>query len=118
MEWTGSSAGQILTRWFFDDRDSGVGTSTSTGRDTVQSFEGGADKLNLALWDASASQSGDQAFSVVEGSFTGAGQLAITGGASDKIVKLNTDSDAAAEAEIRVTLAQGSAPLTGDDFVL
>lgn len=103
----------------FDDRDSGVGTSTSTGRDTVRSFEAGTDSLNLGAWDANAGRSGDQAFTVVsESTFTAAGQLIISGGASDKIVKLNTDADRAAEAEIRVTLAQGSEPFTADDFIL
>ncbi len=86
----------------FDDRET---AATRKSADYIVDFAGKlGDKLDLALIDANVKARGDQSFSFLgeKTAFTKAGQVRYEQTKTDTWVYLNTDSDKAAEAVIRL----------------
>lgn len=96
-----------------DPGDGGIGPGR---RDVIADFQHGADRIDLASFDAVASRAGNQAFAFIGmRDFTAAGQLRYSFDGTNTIVQGSTDADSQPELELllpgRVTLAAG-------DFVL
>jgi len=93
-----------------------TGTSKATA-DYITDFSGrGGDKVDLKLIDADVKKKGDQAFSFIgKSDFTKAGQVRYEKAGKDTYVYLNTDSDKAAEAVIKL---KGAMDLLKGWFVL
>nr|WP_281408843.1 cadherin domain-containing protein [Microvirga arsenatis] len=93
-----------------------TGTSKGTA-DTITDFKGReGDRLDLKLIDADVKKKGDQAFSFIgKTDFTKAGQVRYEKAGKDTYVYLNTDSDKAAEAVIKL---KGAIDLQKGWFVL
>ncbi|MEE1657907.1 M10 family metallopeptidase C-terminal domain-containing protein [Microvirga sp. CF3062] len=77
------------------------GESTSGGRDTIQDFVSGTDRIDLRSIDASTKNSGNQAFSFIGGdAFTAkAGQLKFR----DSLLSGDVNGDAVADFQIRLS---------------
>jgi hypothetical protein len=79
-----------------------VADSVLNGRDTINGFTSGTDKIDLSRIDANALVAGDQAFKFGTGNFTGAGaasagELRVTGDGSFWIIQGDTDGDGGAD---------------------
>jgi Ca2+-binding RTX toxin-like protein len=98
----------------FDDRETG---SSKTKADTIMDFKGReGDRLDLRLVDANTKKSGDQNFSFIgTKAFSKAGEVRYEKTKGYTYVHLNTDSDKAAEAVIKL---KGSIDLSKAWFVL
>jgi Ca2+-binding RTX toxin-like protein len=99
----------------FDDRDTG---SSKSRADTITDFRGrSGDRLDLKLVDANTRKRGDQKFSFIgdDEAFTAAGQVRFEKTKGYTYVYLNTDSDRAAEAVIKL---KGAMDLSKGWFVL
>jgi Ca2+-binding RTX toxin-like protein len=85
----------------FDDGETG---SSKSRADTIMDFSGrGGDKIDLRAIDANTKKSGDQNFSFIgTKAFTKAGEVRYEKVKKDTYVYLNTDSDKAAEAVIKL----------------
>jgi Ca2+-binding RTX toxin-like protein len=99
----------------FDDRETG---SSKSRADTITDFKGrSGDKIDLKEVDADAKKRGDQKFSFIgdEKTFSKAGEVRFEKTKGYTYVYLNTDSDMAAEAVIKL---KGSMDLSKSWFVL
>ncbi len=99
----------------FDDRETG---SSKAKADYITDFSGRrGDKIDLKLVDADTRKRGDQKFSFIgdETSFSKAGEVRFEKTKSATYVYLNTDSDRAAEAVIKL---KGSIELSKSWFML
>jgi Ca2+-binding RTX toxin-like protein len=86
------------------------------GRDVITDFAPGIDRIDLMGIDADASVAGNQAFRWVgKAALTGPGEVGYFTSGGNTIVRMSTDADAAAEAEIQLT---GIKTLTALDFYL
>ena len=83
--------------------------------DVITDFVEGVDRIDVSKIDANAGQSGNQAFSVVDGDFTAAGQVRSFQLGGLTYVYLNTDADAQAESAFTLS---GVHDLSASDFVL
>jgi Ca2+-binding RTX toxin-like protein len=91
--------------------DSGLGAAT---RDRISDFQRGLDDIDLSAIDARPGGV-DNAFRFIGAqAFTAAGQVRVVQKAAERWVELNTDADA--QAEMRIVLA-GLGALTAGDFV-
>lgn len=90
--------------------------SNSAERDGIQDFTLG-DLIDLSVIDANVLVAGNQAFTLVAGAFTAAGQLRIAGSGGLVTVEGDTDGNGSADLMILVAVAD-SHPLTATDFVL
>ncbi|QRM30659.1 PQQ-dependent sugar dehydrogenase [Microvirga sp. VF16] len=108
---TGSSGRDVFV---FDDRETG---SSKTKADYITDFSGrSGDRIDLKLVDADTKKRGDQKFSFIgEKAFTKAGQVRYEKTKKETYVYLNTDSDKAAEAVIKL---KGAIDLQKSWFVL
>ena len=94
--------------------DSGV---LYAGRDRIQDFLSGTDVVDLSAIDADTGTAGDQAFTLVDGAFTGAaGQLRIweAGG----LTFIEGDVDGNGHADFRIELLGTGLGIGAGDFVL
>lgn len=95
--------GQLSDRDRFDF-NSIAESVVGTGRDVIDLFHSGDDWINLGRIDADTTHSGNQAFTLVDGAFTGiAGQLRIfidPDNASQKILAGDVNGDGLADFEI------------------
>ncbi len=90
--------------------------SLTSAPDRIAAFERGVDVIDLSGIDANGAGAGNTAFSFIGGAaFSQAGQVRVVSTGSAFSVRLNTDADAAAEAEFLVT---GVTTLTAADFIL
>ncbi len=108
---TGSSGKDVFV---FANKDTG----TSKGKaDYITDFSGrGGDKIDLKLIDADVKKKGDQKFSFIgTKAFSKAGEVRYEKAGKDTYVYLNTDSDKAAEAVIKL---KGAIDLQKGWFVL
>ncbi|MBM6579823.1 PD40 domain-containing protein [Microvirga sp. BT689] len=99
----------------FDDRET---SSSKTKADTITDFKGrSGDRIDLKLVDANTKKRGDQKFSFIgdDEAFTAAGQVRYERTKGYTYVYLNTDSDKAAEAVIKL---KGALDLSKGWFVL
>ncbi|MGF9761449.1 hypothetical protein AAII07_40290 [Microvirga sp. 0TCS3.31] len=98
----------------FGNGDTG---SSKTRADTILDFKGReGDRIDLKAIDANTKKAGDQAFSFIcTKAFTKAGQVRYEKAGKDTYVSLNTDSDKAAEAVIKL---KGAMDLQKSWFVL
>ena len=99
----------------FDDRETG---SSKSKADTITDFRGrSGDRIDLKLVDANSRLRGDQKFSFIgdDEAFTRAGQVRYEKTKGTTYVYLNTDSDRAAEAVIKL---KGAMDLSKGWFVL
>ena len=98
----------------FDDKETG---SSKSKADTITDFRGKeGDRIDLKLVDADTRKRGDQKFSFIgEKAFTKAGQVRYETTKKETFVYLNTDSDKAAEAVIKL---KGAIDLQKGWFVL
>lgn len=89
---------------------------SSRGRDTIEDFETGLDRIDLTGLDAIRRTAADDAFTFIgSGRFTGdAGQLRFQNGS----LMADTNGDRRADFQIDVDFADGSGPLTAADFLL
>ncbi|NBJ11483.1 hypothetical protein [Microvirga arsenatis] len=109
---TGSTGRDVFV---FDDRET---ASSKTKADTITDFSGRrGDRIDLKLVDANARKRGDQKFSFIgdDEAFTAAGQVRYEKTKGTTYVYLNTDSDRAAEAVIKL---KGAMDLSKSWFVL
>ncbi len=109
---TGSTGRDVFV---FDDRETG---SSKSRADYITDFSGRrGDKIDLKLVDANTKKRGDQKFSFIgdETSFSKAGEVRFEKTKSSTYVYLNTDSDRAAEAVIKL---KGSIELSKSWFML
>jgi Ca2+-binding RTX toxin-like protein len=109
---TGSTGRDVFV---FDDRETG---SSKAKADYITDFSGRrGDKIDLKLVDADTRKRGDQKFSFIgdETSFSKAGEVRFEKTKSATYVYLNTDSDRAAEAVIKL---KGSIELSKSWFML
>ncbi|MBF9197231.1 calcium-binding protein [Microvirga terrestris] len=108
---TGSTGRDVFA---FDDRETG---SSKSKADYITDFSGRAgDRIDLKLVDADTKKGGDQRFSFIgKEAFTKAGQVRYEKTKKETYVYLNTDSDKAAEAVIKL---KGSIDLSKGWFVL
>lgn len=109
---TGSTGRDVFV---FDDRETG---SSKSRADYITDFSGRrGDKIDLKGVDANTKKRGDQKFSFIgdEQSFSKAGEVRFEKTKSATYVYLNTDSDRAAEAVIKL---KGSIELSKSWFVL
>ena len=108
------TGGSGKDRFVFDDRDT---AASARSADTIVDFRGrDGDRIDLKLVDANVKVRGDQAFRFIgEAEFTKAGQVRYEKAGSYTYVYLNTDTDAAAEAVIRL---KGAMDLSKGWFVL
>ncbi|WP_201838276.1 PQQ-dependent sugar dehydrogenase [Microvirga zambiensis] len=98
----------------FDDKETG---SSKSKADYITDFKGKeGDRIDLKLVDADSRKKGDQKFSFIgDKAFTKAGQVRVEKTKKETFVYLNTDSDKAAEAVIKL---KGSIDLSKGWFVL
>ena len=98
----------------FDDKETG---SSKSKADTITDFKGKeGDRIDLKLIDADTKKKGDQKFSFIgKEAFTKAGQVRYEKTKKETFVYLNTDSDKAAEAVIKL---KGAIDLSKGWFVL
>ena len=73
------------------------------------------DRIDVSLIDANAVTFGDEAFRLVSGAFTAAGQLRVVQEAGNTFVEMNTNADTIADLVIRL---DGLKTLVAADFVL
>ena len=97
----------------FDDKETG---SSKSKADTILDFKGKeGDRIDLKLVDADSKKKGDQKFAFIgDKAFTKAGQVRVEKTKKETFVYLNTDSDKAAEAVIKL---KGSIDLSKGWFV-
>ncbi|MDP8918559.1 MAG: cadherin domain-containing protein, partial [Pseudomonadota bacterium] len=108
------TGGQGRDIFVFDDKETG---SSKTKADYITDYSGRrGDRLDLKLVDADVKKRGDQKFSFIgTKEFTKAGQVRYEKTKKETYVYLNTDSDKAAEAVIKL---KGSLDLQKGWFVL
>ena len=86
------------------------------GRDVITDFDHLVDKIDLMGIDADATMAGNQAFRWVgTAALTGAGEVGFFTSGGNTIIRMSTDTDSVAEAEIQLT---GIKTLTATDFYL
>jgi Ca2+-binding RTX toxin-like protein len=105
-------------------RYQGVGESTASSTDHILDFTLG-DLIDLSRIDADTTQSGDQAFTFMNGasSFTGNGHagelIAVDNGGGIWTVSGDVNGDGVADFQLSVTVADsGTHSLTASDFLL
>jgi Ca2+-binding RTX toxin-like protein len=105
--------GKGADTFFYRDGDL-LGPAT---REVIADFsERQHDRIDISAMDADTTTAGNQAFTLIDGAFTAAGQISITEqAAGDWLVAFNTDADAKAEYVLEVMSA--TKPVAAD-FVL
>ncbi|WP_431305315.1 peroxidase family protein [Sediminicoccus sp. BL-A-41-H5] len=84
-------------------------------RDTITDFESGIDKIDLSLIDANANVAGNQAFTFVNGAFTGLGQVRFVNQGGVRTLEGNTTGNNNADFAI---LIGNVATVLGTDIIL
>lgn len=113
--WWGQHSGR--DRFVFRDiAESTVGE----GRDIIHNFAlDGTDWIDLRGIDANTARSGNQAFTLIDGDFTGeAGQLRLQSTPTYQLVSGDVNGDGTPDFEIEVHLQGPNRPLTAIDFFL
>ncbi|MFO1070125.1 MAG: calcium-binding protein [Geminicoccaceae bacterium] len=123
----GGSSGFAVVSGDVFDFDQASHTAVGAGRDVIVQFDdlvfSAQDTINLVDIDANTASGGNQAFSATfiaaGAAFTAAAQIRIIQNPADltqRIIQMNTDNDAAVEAEILVQ--GGGSGLDSGDFAL
>ena len=97
---TASNAANVMNGGAGNDIYKFVSASAADG-DTILGFEPG-DRVDLTAIDTDAGTAGDQAFALVTGAFTAAGQLAVTFDGDVTVITGNVDADADADFTIEI----------------
>ncbi len=91
--------------------DSGL---AANARDVIADFRHRVDVIDLSAIDAQSGIAGDQAFQLVTGGFSAAGQMRVVQKEGARWVELNLDADKAAEGRI---VLMGNGAISAGDFV-
>ena len=97
---TASNAANVMNGGAGNDTYRFTSASAADG-DTILNFEPG-DRVDLTAIDTNSGTAGDQAFALVTGAFTAAGQLAVTFDGDVTVIQGNVDGDAAADFTIEI----------------
>jgi serralysin len=89
--------------------------SNFANTDLITDFLVGSDRLDFSAIDANTLFDGDQAFQLVSGNFTGAGQVRVVDNGTDTYVYANINSDLGADICLKLS---GHHVLTQSDFIL
>jgi serralysin len=118
------------TAWPGDSKDifryESISDSTSSSRDVIHDFQdvfyaqvGGFtlrsnDVIDLSMIDADATAAGNQAFHIMEGGFTGGGQMRILHQGDNTFIDLSVNDDAYLDMQIQL---KGTLDLNSDHFI-
>ena len=97
---TASNAANVMNGGTGNDTYKFTSASAADG-DTILNFEPG-DRVDLTAIDTNSGMAGDQAFALVTGPFTAAGQVAVTFDGDVTVITGNVDGDAAADFTIEI----------------